>query len=196
MLKIGITGGIGSGKTTACKIFELLDIPVYYADERAKWLMTNEPNLIANLKEAFGQSVYFENGTLNRKYLANIVFKNQTKLDILNSIVHPIVHLDGLDWHKNQANAPFTLKEAALFFENGTYSQMDKMITVTAPENIRIQRVIERDQTNETAVKARIDKQLPESKKVALSDFVINNDGTQSLILQVIDIYSKLKDTE
>ncbi len=193
MLKVGITGGIGSGKTTVCKIFELLEIPIYYADDRAKWLMVNDQKLIQQLKEAFGTEVYLESGELNRSYLANIVFNDRNQLNVLNGIVHPAVHLDGEQWHQNQKEVPFTLKEAALFFENGSYTQMDKMITVVAPEDIRIQRVISRDNTNAEAVKARINKQLPDSEKVKLSDFVIQNDGSQSLILQVLPIFSTLK---
>jgi dephospho-CoA kinase len=193
MMKVGITGGIGSGKTTVCKIFELLGIPVYYADERAKWLMVNDKNLIKKLKKAFGEKVYFKNGTLNRKYLANLIFNDKEKLDTINSIVHPAVFSDSEKWHLEQKNVPFTLKEAALFFENRSYTQMDKMITVTAPKTLRIKRVMERDKIDEAAVKARMDKQLPESEKVKLSDFVINNDGTQSLIIQVMDIYNLLK---
>jgi len=193
MLKVGITGGIGSGKTTVCKIFELMGIPVYYADERAKWLMNNDPQLIDNLKENFGSEVYNDKGQLNRAYLANIVFHDQSRLEILNGIVHPAVYQDGVSWHNHQKDVPFTLKEAALFFENGTYKKMDKMITVSAPEALRIQRVIKRDQTNEKAVKARINKQLPDAEKINKSDFVIYNDGNQSLILQAITIFQALK---
>ncbi|MFT5168378.1 MAG: dephospho-CoA kinase [Saprospiraceae bacterium] len=193
MIKAGITGGIGSGKTTVCKIFEVLGIPVYYADERAKWLMVNDPDLIRQLKAAFGDEVYFKNGILNRQYLANLIFNDQSKLETINNIVHPAVQLDSEIWNSEHGTVPFTLKEAALFFENGSYVKMDKMITVTAPESLRIQRVIARDHTDEASVKARIDKQLPESEKVKLSDFVINNDGSQSLILQVLAIYNQLR---
>ncbi len=192
MIKVGITGGIGSGKTTVCKIFELLGIPVYYADDRAKWLMVNNSDIIHQLKDAFGKEVYFGNGNLNRKYLADIVFNDRTKLDVLNKIVHPVVGIDGIEWHNSQTNVPFTLKEAALFFENGTYKTMDKMITVTAPENLRIQRVMARDQISAADVKKRIDKQLPDSEKVKHSDFVILNNENHSLILQVLKIYKGL----
>lgn len=192
MLKVGITGGIGSGKTTLCRIFELLGIPVYYADERAKWLMVNDVELIAQLKTAFGNEVYTAQGQLDRKHLANIVFNDRAQLEVLNSIVHPAVRKDGDSWHQSQHDVPFTLKEAALFFENGSYQYMDKMITVTAPEPLRIQRVMKRDQTDEAAVKARIDKQLPEAEKIKRSHFIINNDGKNSLILQAIAVYKQL----
>lgn len=194
-LKVGITGGIGSGKTTVCKIFELLKIPVYYADDRAKWLMNNDPELIKALKTAFGNKVYHQNGTLNRAYLANIIFNDKQALKKVNAIVHPVVGQDGNDWHEQQGDVPYTLKEAALFFENGTHKLMDYMITVTAPESMRIQRVIARDNTTTAAVKARIDKQLPESEKVRQSDFIIKNDSQHSLILQVINIHRTLEKT-
>ena len=192
-LKVGITGGIGSGKTTVCKIFELLSIPVYYADDRAKWLMNNNPGLIKALKEAFGHEVYHQNGSLNRAYLANIIFNNKKALQKVNAIVHPVVGKDGHDWHEQQNNVSYTLKEAALFFENGTHKVMDYMITVTAPESMRIQRVIARDNTTKADVKARIDKQLPESEKASQSDFIIKNDGQNSLILQVLKIHQALE---
>jgi dephospho-CoA kinase len=193
MLKVGITGGIGSGKTTVCKIFELLGIPVYYADERAKLLMTEDKKVVEAVKEVFGEQTYLPDGTLNRAYLAKIVFQNNSQLERLNAIVHPAVYKDGESWHEAQKDVPFTLKEAALFFENGSNQFMDKMICVTAPEQIRIKRVMERDNTTEAAVLARMNKQLPESEKVQQSDYVIYNDGSQSLISQVWSIYSDLK---
>ena len=155
--------------------------------------MENNERIIAELIALFGSDVYLENGKLNRKYLADIVFQDKNKLEQLNAIVHPAVGMDGINWHHTQKNVPFTLKEAALFFENGSYVLMDKMITVTAPEALRIQRVIARDKTSVEAVKARINKQLPEAEKVKKSDFVIVNDGKHSLILQVLDIYKQLE---
>ncbi len=193
MLKVGITGGIGSGKTTVCKIFELLGIPVYYADDRAKLLMTENEDVVREVKKAFGQEAYFEDGTLNRSYLSSIVFKDEDQLKRLNAIVHPAVYLDGETWHNAQENVPFTLKEAALFFENGSNLLMDKMICVTAPEALRIERVVKRDKSTEAAVRARMDKQLPESVKVEGSDYIINNDGSKSLLIQVWEIFSTLK---
>lgn len=193
MLKVGITGGIGSGKTTVCKIFELLGIPVYYADDRAKLLMTENEAVVTEVKKAFGEEAYFKDGSLNRSYLSSIVFKDEEQLKRLNSIVHPAVYLDGESWHAAQKDVPFTLKEAALFFENGSNLLMDKMICVTAPEDLRIQRVIDRDGTTEAAVRARMDKQLPESIKVEGSDYIINNDGSKSLLIQVWETFSSLK---
>lgn len=190
--RIGITGGIGSGKTTACQIFAALGIPVYYADDRAKWLMQNDPKLVAALKAAFGEKTYTSQGILDRAYLAELVFNNQEQLNILNSIVHPAVREDGIQWDEQHQDTPYTLREAALLYESGIYQLLDQIITVTAPEALRIQRVMERDGLGAEQVKARIDKQWPEEKKVALADFVIHNDGQHSLIRQVYKIHQQL----
>ncbi|MFK7949128.1 MAG: dephospho-CoA kinase [Saprospiraceae bacterium] len=192
MLKVGITGGIGSGKTTICKIFETLDIPIYYADNRAKWLMVNDVELVKGIKELFGKQAYLENGLLNREYIGSIVFSDKVMLEKLNQLVHPAVRLDGENWFQSHVDKPYALKEAALHFESGGYKLMDKMITVFAPKAMRINRVMQRDSTTAEAVKARIDKQLPDSEKVRLADFVIYNDGTESLIKQVVDVHQAL----
>ncbi len=195
MLKIGITGGIGSGKTTVCKIFESLGIPVYYADDRAKWLMANQADLKSKISELFGEEAYDESGQLNRGHIAKIAFSNPEILKELNAIVHPAVGEDGIAWMKEQEqkNVPYALKEAALIFESGSYKQLDKVITVYAPEYLRIERVMKRDNSTREAIKSRIDKQMPEEKKIALSDYVIYNNGKQSLIQQVIKIHQQLK---
>lgn len=190
--RIGITGGIGSGKTTACRIFAALGIPVYYADDRAKWLMQNDPKLVAALKDAFGENTYDEQGLLNRPYLAEIVFNNKEQLSILNGLVHPAVREDGIQWDEQHQATPYTLREAALLYESGIDQLLDQVITVTAPEDLRIQRVIGRDGLSAEQVKARIDKQWPEEKKVDLADFVIHNDGQHSLIRQVYQIHQQL----
>ena len=192
VLRVGITGGIGSGKTTACKLFEVLGIPVYYADVRAKWLMQHDEQLIQQLKDAFGAKVYQENGQLDRAYLAGIVFNDQDRLNVLNGIVHPAVRADGIAWDAEHTSTAYTLREAALLYESGIYQLLDKIITVTAPEKLRIERVMARDGVDEAAVRARIDKQWPEEKKVALADYVIHNDGQQSLIKQVYHIHQQL----
>lgn len=190
--RIGITGGIGSGKTTACRLFEFLGIPVYYADDRAKWLMQNDEKLIDQLKTTFGHEVYDQEGHLDRAYLAGIVFNDRAKLEQLNGIVHPAVREDSIRWDAQHQDTPYTLREAALLYESGIYQLLDQIITVTAPEALRIQRVMQRDGVDEAAVKARIDKQWPEEKKVALADFIIHNDGEQSLIRQVYQIHQQL----
>ena len=192
MLKIGITGGIGSGKTTICRIFETLGIPVYYSDIRAKVLMVENPSLIANIKNVFGEEAYLEDGSLNRAYIGQIAFNDKAKLAELNGIVHPAVFEDGNEWAETQKDVPYTLKEAALIFEGGGQQFLDKVITVFAPKEVRIRRVIERDKTDRSAVEARINKQMPDEEKVRLADFVIYNDGKQSLIQQVLKIHNEL----
>ncbi|MCO6478619.1 MAG: dephospho-CoA kinase [Phaeodactylibacter sp.] len=192
MLKVGITGGIGSGKTTACKVFETLGIPVYYADSQAKQLMVSDPRLVAGIKALFGPESYLRDGALNRPFIAQQVFSNDEKLKQLNALVHPAVAEDAERWHHAQENVPYTLKEAALLFESGSYKQLDKLITVSAPEKLRIQRVMERDGVSAEEVRARMKKQMPEEEKVKRSDFVIYNDGAHFLIRQVLDIHRAL----
>ncbi len=195
-LKIGITGGIGSGKSTVCKIFEVLGVPVYYADNRAKWLMHHQMELIIAIKAAFGDDVYHPDNTLNRAYLADLVFNDKEKLKTLNSLVHPVVFQDGVEWNKSHADAPYTLKEAAILFESGSYLTVDQIITVFAPKEVRIQRVLQRDEATREAVEARMDKQMPEEEKIERSDFVIHNDGKQSLIKQVLEIHNLITNYE
>ncbi len=187
MLKVGITGGIGSGKTTVCRIFELLNIPVYYADDRAKWLMQHDPDLIKNIIDLFGTSAYLPDGGLNRAYIGKLVFSNKALLAQLNKLVHPAVFLDGERWFAKQTSR-YAIKEAALFYETGSYQQMDKMIVVTADREERIRRVMLRDGLEREAVEARMDKQLPEAEKIAKADFVIYNDGREMLIPKILEI--------
>lgn len=185
MFKIGITGGIGSGKTFICKMFEQLGIPVYYADERAKYLMNHQEEVINAIKATFGEPSY-KDDTLNRAYLAENVFNNKENLTKLNNIVHPAVFKDTQNWVAQHQNAPFVLKEAALLFETGTHAQFDKNILVTAPEEVRIIRVMERDKVSKEQVEARMKNQLPDSKKMELADFIINNDG-QTEVEKLVD---------
>lgn len=198
MLRIGITGGIGSGKTTVCKIFETLNIPIYYADDRAKWLMVNSPALQTGIQQLFGKEAYFKNGTLNRAHIGSIAFKDPAKLQKLNALVHPAVFVDGENWQQEQLalGAPYTLKEAALIYETGSYKMLDKVIVVSAPEELRIERVIKRDQLSAEEVKERIARQMPESEKVSKADFVIQNDGQHSLIKQVLAIHQAILELE
>ena len=194
VIKVGITGGIGSGKTTVCKMFEELGVPVYYADDRAKYLMQHEHHLIDEIKKNFGEDVY-ENCRLNRKLLAERVFNDKAKLSLLNSLVHPAVFRDTERWVEEQKakKVAYGLKEAALLVETGSYKALDKLIVVTAPLATRISRVSERDQTNEAEIKARISNQLPESEKVKLADFVIKNKSDLlALKEQVLKIHEQL----
>lgn len=194
VLKIGITGGIGSGKTTASKMFEELGVPVYYADERAKYLMQHEHFLIDEIKRNFGEEVY-ENGQLNRQLLASKVFYDKEKLSLLNSLVHPAVFRDTERWITEQeiTNAPYVLKEAALIIETGSHKFLDKLIVVTAPQHIRAKRVAERDNISLADLMARMQNQLPEEEKVKYADFVIVNDSDKEhLKQQVLKIHQQL----
>ncbi len=192
MLQIGITGGIGSGKTTICKIFEVLDIPVYYADSRAKWLMVNDQQLVKDIKETFGEESYHPDQSLNRVYLADLVFNDQEALDRLNALVHPAVAADTKKWQQAQTGVPYTLKEAALLIEAGQHKTLDKLIVVTAPKEWRIQKIMQRDQIDRHQVAARMNKQLGEEEKVKYADFIIQNGQGQSLIRQVLNIHKEL----
>ena len=194
MLKVGITGGIGSGKTTVCKMFETQGVPVYYADDSAKYLMQHEHFLIDLIKKNFGEEVYV-NGTLDRKLLAAKVFNDKAKLDLLNSLVHPAVYRDTERWVEEQKEkkVAYILKEAALLVETGSYKALDKLIVVTAPIETRIERVSERDDADAADVLARVKNQLPEAEKLKLADYVITNDGTlDELEQQVLKIHEKM----
>lgn len=191
MLKVGITGGIGSGKSTVCKIFEILGIPVYYADERAKFIMEHDARLIAALKKSFGESIFFPGGQLDRGKLASIVFRDSEKIAILNGLVHPSVAEDSNNWIKAQTSA-YILKEAALLFESGSYKQLDLIISVTAPLELRISRVMARDGSSHKEVLNRINNQWPQEKKDELANFVIVNDGQHALVPQVLKVHKQI----
>ncbi|TDQ13745.1 dephospho-CoA kinase [Algoriphagus boseongensis] len=189
---VGITGGIGSGKSTVCKIFQILGIPVYSADDRAKWLMANDSHLKSQIAEEFGPESYLENGLVNRKFLAETVFSDQEKVKKINSLVHPAVGKDFLNWSKNQ-NSPYILKEAALLFETGSAKELDFIINVSSPIKIRIARVLMRDpHRTEKQVNDIIDQQIPDEEKNELADFVIKNTDNKMLIPQVLEIHQKL----
>lgn len=190
MIKVGITGNIGSGKTTVCRIFEVLGIPVYYADTRAKALMHVAP-LKERIIQVFGQKS-FADDKLNRKYLAEIVFGDKEKLDQLNGLVHPVVARDAELWFSQQKNKRYALKEAALLFESGSSKGLDAVICVAAPESMRINRVMMRDTVKREDVRARIRNQMPQQQKMEMSDFIINNDGSESLVFRVLEIHRAL----
>ena len=190
MLKIGLTGGIGSGKSTVAKVFEVLGIPVYYADDAAKRLMNEDEALKQNIKKTFGQAVY-KDGQLNKKYLADIAFNNPDKLQLLNALVHPATLQDSKKWMQQQTSA-YAIKEAALIFESGAQEQLDYVIGVYAPAPLRIQRTMQRNSIIREEVIARMDMQLDETIKMRLCNFVINNDEQELLIPQVIALHNKL----
>jgi dephospho-CoA kinase len=190
MIKVGLTGGIGSGKSTVAKVFEVLGIPVYYADDAAKRLMCEDEELKEAIKMHFGNDIY-TGASLNRKLLADIVFKDPGKLKLLNSLVHPVTLKDAETWMANQAT-PYAIKEAALIFESGAQEQLDYVIGVTAPAPLRIQRTMHRDSITREAVIARMDKQLDEAIKIKLCDFIIKNDEQEMLLPQAIALHEKL----
>ncbi|MCX2482956.1 dephospho-CoA kinase [Pedobacter sp. MR2016-24] len=190
MLKIGITGGIGSGKTTVCRIFESLGIPVFYADTVAKQIMVTDMLLVAGVKAAFGDESYTIEGKLNNKYIAQIVFNDQQELDKLNALVHPATFRAFERWMNTvPAGTPYILKEAALLFESGSYRLCDKSVLVTAPVDIRIARVMERDEVSREQVASRINKQLSDEIKKGMADYFIENKETAALIPQVLKLH-------
>lgn len=189
MLRIGLTGGIGSGKTTVARIFEILGISVYYADVAAKRLMNQDEELIKAISLQFGNDIYF-NGKLNRKDLAALVFKDEDKLALLNSLVHPATIKDAEDWMKQQVS-PYIIKEAALLFESGSNKYLDIVVGVSAPLQLRMQRTMLRDKITIEQVTARTNKQMNEEKKLALCDYVIINDEQQMILPQVLQLHEK-----
>jgi dephospho-CoA kinase len=192
ILKVGITGGIGSGKSTVAKIFGLLGIPVFYADDAAKKLMNEDEDLKAKIISAFGTESY-RSGMLNRSFLAAKVFNNPAQLTLLNNIVHPATIADADRWMQKQT-APYAIKEAALIFESGAEKWLDKVIGVYAPAPLRIQRVMERDGITADEVTARLNKQMGEDEKMRLCDYVINNDEQELLIPQVLKLDAILRE--
>lgn len=194
MLKIGLTGGIGSGKTMVARIFELLGIPVYYADAAAKTIMNEDESLKALIIEHFGEAAYTD-GTLNRAYISSIVFQNKEKLALLNSLVHPATIRAAEKWMQQQ-QAAYAIKEAALIFESGSQNGLDLVIGVYAPKSLRILRTIQRDTISRDEVLKRMSNQVNEELKMKLCDFVIYNNEQQLLIPQVIALHEKLLKTE
>ncbi|HEY0667714.1 MAG TPA: dephospho-CoA kinase [Sphingobacteriaceae bacterium] len=191
MLKVGVTGGIGSGKTTVCKIFEVLDVPVFYADEAAKTVMITDEILISGIRQHFGDSAYSVSGVLNRKYLADIVFNSTIELEKLNSLVHPAVFRAFDRWVNDHKNSPYVIKEAALLFESNSYKLCDYTILVKSPSQLRIQRVMDRDSVLQSEVELRMNKQFSDEKKETMADFIITNNENELVIPQVLSMHSK-----
>jgi dephospho-CoA kinase len=189
-VQIGITGGIGSGKSLVCRIFHVLGVPVYDADSRAKKLMTTDGILINQIKKEFGTLSYYEDGTPNRELLGKNVFNNPEMLAKLNSLVHPRVALDYNQWTQEQSGVKYCLKEAALLFEAGSYQSLDKIIVVAAPDELRIKRVLQRDRhRNRADVEKIINNQMPQEEKIKKADFVINNNETELVVPQVLKLH-------
>lgn len=190
MLKIGLTGGMGSGKTTVSKIFAVLGIPVFYADDVAKNVMHTDEGLKQRIIELFGNDAYI-NGALNRKHIAGIVFNDKYKLEQLNALVHPVT-LAAADAWMNKQTAPYIIKEAALMFEAGAAASLDYVIGVYAPQHVRLQRVMHRDNVQREQVLARMNNQLDESIKMKLCDFVVINDEQEAVLPQVLRLHHRL----
>jgi dephospho-CoA kinase len=190
-LQIGITGGIGSGKSLVCKIFSHLGVPVYDADSHAKELMTTDGILISGIKKEFGDLSYHADGSLNRVYLANHVFHDPEKLAQLNRLVHPRVGADYEKWVRQKEGHAYVIKEAALLFEAATHQTLDEIIVVTAPEALRIKRVLGRDAHRTVEqIKAIVEKQMPEDEKLKRADHVIVNDETELIVPQVLKLHT------
>jgi dephospho-CoA kinase len=189
-----VTGNIGSGKSTVCRQFQQMDIPVYYADTAAKRLMHEDQALIEGLKSAFGEETYLPDGTLNRPWLAKQVFSDDKALATLNGLVHPAVHRDAAAWRSRQT-APYTLYEAAIVFELGRQDDFNGVIVVAAPEEVRKKRVMQRDGVDEADFQARAANQWPDDKKEALANFLIVNDGRRLLLPQILRLHRILSNS-
>ncbi|MEN3322434.1 dephospho-CoA kinase [Mariniflexile soesokkakense] len=190
MITVGLTGGIGSGKTTVAKQFATLGIPVYIADEEAKKLMNRSKVIKRKLIQLFGKETYVGN-QLNKPFIANIIFNDTSYLQKMNAIVHPRVAAHFKKWQSKQ-DAPYLIKEVAILFENGGYKQCDYVITVTAPKELRIERLLKRDETTEEKVEAIMKNQWSDDEKIKLSDYVITNTELENTINQVEEIHFKI----
>ena len=192
MLKVGITGGIGSGKSTITSLFHDLGVPIYNSDERAKWLLSNDVDLMDQIKILFGQESY-SNNKLNRAHIANIVFQDNDMLKELNAIVHPLVKIDFENWLLLQKKEPLVIKEAAILIESGAYKELDVLIVVLADKKTRIKRVINRDNVSKEDVEKRMETQISDSERLKFANFsVVNNTDQSNLKMQVGELYKQL----
>jgi dephospho-CoA kinase len=191
-VKVGITGGIGSGKSTVCKIFKLIGIPVFEADQVAKTLINTDEKISTELKLLFGNNIYDSSNKLNTKMLADLIFNDESLLEKVNNLVHPAVRNEFILWHQKQ-NSKYTVHEAAILFESGFYKMMDFTILVSAPEVTRIERVVKRDKIPVELVETRIRKQWNDEDKRKLASIELVNDNKHLLIPQILEIDKKLK---
>lgn len=191
MLKIGITGGIGSGKTTVCKVFELLGVPVFYADDVAKSIMYTDPILKRGVLDAFGENSYTQSGDLNRSYISSIVFNDKHELEKLNSLVHPAVFRAFDTWVLSQSEASYVIKEAALLYESDAYKMCDQSILVISPIETRISRVKARDGISAEDIQLRMNRQFSDEEKMRFADHILMNDEKQLLIPQIIQLHQQ-----
>lgn len=195
MLRLGVTGGIGSGKSTVCKIFGRLGIPVYDADSRAKWLVENDPGLRKAIIAEFGEES-FKDELYNRSYISSIVFNDAKRLLLLNEIIHPVVFADWADFCRNHGQHPYIIKEAAIMFETESARTVDKIVLVHSPEELRIARLMERDGADEATVRQKMSRQMGEEERLKLTDLVIYNDNEHSLVDQVMALHKRIMNGE
>ena len=188
---IGITGGIGSGKSLICKIFTTMNIPIYDADSRAKYLINNDLSLKISIKNLLGENAYSPSGEYNRAWVASQVFNNPDLLKQLNSLVHPCVHKDAREWVRKYPNSPFLLYEAALMKAAGANNIFDKVIVVNAPIDLRIKRIQARDKRSEQEIKDIIARQISDEERLKIADYVIENDEKKPVLEQVLMLYEK-----
>ena len=189
-LSVGVTGGIGAGKSIVCSVFSILGVPVYDADIRARWLMENDPTLRQQIIEKFSKTAFIR-GRINRNWLAGEVFSNTRLLKKLNTLVHPLVRVDFAEWERRHSESPYVIKEAALLIETGSHLVLDKIVLVTAPEKERINRILERDiHRNEEQIRDIIQKQLGDEEKERHADYVLKNDGSALLIPQILQLHA------
>lgn len=191
MKKLGITGNIGSGKSTVSKLFMQMGFPVYDADSRAKALMVSDPQLVTQIKSIFGEQAYQVDGQLNRGHIAQIAFSDSSKLQDLNKAVHPAVRRDFKEWTESKKEA-LVIKEAALMIESGSYHDLDALILVQAPLELRISRAMKRDQSSRDSVEARLKNQMSEEDKIPFANYIIHNDENHLLIPQVMRIINEV----
>jgi dephospho-CoA kinase len=189
--KVAVTGGIGVGKTLVCEIFKKLGIPVFNADFVGKQLLDSDTGIKQKIVSLFGNGIYLPNGAVNRKKLAEMVFNNQIALEKLNGIVHPVVRKNFQNWAQNQ-QAPYVIQESAIIFESKISGIFDKIVTVTAPFELRVTRVMKRDNVSGDKVIERMKNQLPEEEKIKQSDYIIVNSGKEMILPQIINIHNSL----
>ncbi len=190
---IGITGGIGSGKSTVCRIFESLGVPIYYADDRGKYLLKNNQDLVQSVKSIFGEESYLADGEVNRSYLAEVVFSKPLELEKLNALVHPAVARDFEQWVHEHNGYSYVLKEAALLFETESYKSLDEIICVFAPKNVRLARVLLRDiQRTSEQVQQIMEQQTSDRVRRELTTYSIQNDSGSPVIPQVLKIHKEI----
>ena len=192
MIKVGITGGIGSGKTTVCKVFQILGVPIYFADIRAKVILDTNEEVKLKIINCFGNELLSDSGFVDRIKLAAFVFNSKEKLEKLNAILHPLVQIDFENWLKQHGTYNYILKEAAILFESGSFKNLDSIITVIAPLDLRISRVMFRDDISKSQIESRIDKQISDEEKIKRSQFVIYNNEEEFLIPQILKIHKQL----